>query len=225
MEGAISAETASRLIDAAALGLLGVALLGTLVKQLDQAIVLLAAQGVLLGVASAAAALAENAWRAWAAFAVALLVKTVVIPLILFRVLDRLRVRQEMETVIHVKLAFPMAVALVPLAYRAIEPVTRNQATGFDAPNALPSAMALLLLGLFTMMIRKKALSQVAGLVTMENGLYLAAVAATRGLPFAVEFGVALDVLTGVAVMALVMHEINRIFGTLNTDQLRMLKG
>ena len=51
------------------------------------------------------------------------------------------------------------------------------------------------------MVIRKKALTQVIGLVTMENGIYLAAVAATRGLPLAVEFGVALDVLTGVAVM------------------------
>jgi hydrogenase-4 component E len=164
-------------------------------------------------------------WRSWAAFSVALAVKAVAIPIMLSVVLGRLAVKRELETTISVKVAFPIAVALIPIAFTAIEPFTEGEARGFDAPNALPTAMALLLLGLFTMVIRKKALTQVIGLVTMENGLYLAAVAATRGLPFTVEFGVALDVLTGVGVMGLVMHEINRQFGTLNTDRLRTLRG
>jgi hydrogenase-4 component E len=65
----------------------------------------------------------------------------------------------------------------------------------------------------------------VGGLVTMENGLSLAASAATHGLPLVVEFGVALDVLTGVAIMGLVIHEINRLFGGTATDRLRSLRG
>lgn len=221
----ISFHSAGRAIDLAALGLLALALFGTIIRRLDSAILLLALQGVMLAVASAAAALAESSWRAWAALMVAISVKAVAIPILLRFVLDRLAVRRELETTISVKVAFPFAVALVPLSFSAIEPVTQRQNHGFDAPNALPTAMALLLLGLFTMVIRKKALTQVIGLVTMENGLYLAAVAATRGLPFTVEFGVALDVLTGVGVMGLVMHEINRQFGTLNTDRLRTLRG
>jgi hydrogenase-4 component E len=216
---------ASSIIDAAALGLILLALLGTIARRLEQAIWLLAGQGVLLGVAALAAAMAEDSWRAWAAFMVALVVKAVAVPFMLFHVLRRVALRHEVETVVPFKLAFPLALGLVLVAYYAIEPFTKSAIGGFDAPNALPAALALLLLGLFTMVTRKKALTQVIGLVTMENGLYLAAVAATRGLPFAVEFGVALDVLTAVALMGLVIHEINSLFGSINTDRLRSLRG
>jgi hydrogenase-4 component E len=225
LEATLSLARAGDAIDAAAVALIGLALLGTIVRRLEPAIWLLAAQGVLLGVAAAAAALAEEEWRAWAAFVVALAVKAVAVPLILNRVLQRVAPRHEVETVIPLKLAFPLAIGLVVVAYYAIEPFTAGAMGGFDAPNALPAALALQLLGLFTMVTRKKALTQVIGLVTMENGLFLAAVAATRGLPFVVELGVALDVLTAVALMGLVIHEINRLFGGIDTDRLRSLRG
>lgn len=224
IEPVITFATAGEVIDAAALGLITLAVLGTVVRGLDTGIVLLSLQGVLLAVAAGAAALAEMAWRTWAAFAVAFAVKAVFIPLILWIVLQRMAVKREMETVISVKLGFPLAVLLVPVSYRAMEPFTEDAFGGFDAANALPAALALMLLGLFTMITRKKALTQVIGLVTMENGLYLATVAATRGLPFVVEFGVALDVLTGVTVMGLVIHEINRLFGSTDVDKLRALR-
>jgi hydrogenase-4 component E len=225
MDGVLSGEHAGTLIDGAALGLLGLALLGTLVRRLDSAIVLLAMQGVLLGLAAVAAALAEMEWRAWAAFTVAVAVKAVVVPGILRHVLRRMAVQREVEVIIPVKIAFPLAAALIPVAFYAVEPVSKESLGAFDAPDALPAALGLLLLGLFTMVTRKKALTQVIGLVTMENGLYLAAVAATRGLPFAVEFGVAMDVLTGVAIMGLVIHEINRLLGSVDTDRLQTLRG
>jgi hydrogenase-4 component E len=225
MEMGSAYAQASSVIDAAALGLIFLALLGTIARRLEQAIWLLAGQGVLLGVAALAAAMAEDSWRPWAAFVVALAVKAITVPLMLNHVLQRIALRHEVETVVPFKLGFPIALGLVLVAYYALEPFTKTAIGGFDAPNALPAALALLLLGLFTMVTRKKALTQVIGLVTMENGLYLAAIAATRGLPFAVEFGVALDVLTAVALMGLVMHEINRLFGSINTDQLRSLRG
>jgi hydrogenase-4 component E len=225
MDGILSHESAGTLINAAALGLLGLALAGTLVRRLDSAIILLALQGALLGVAAVAAALSEMQWRAWAAFVVAISVKAVVVPAILLHVLRRMAVQREVEVVLPVKIAFPLAAALIPIAFYAVEPVANGSPGAFDAPDALPAALGLLLLGLFTMVTRKKALTQVIGLVTMENGLYLAAVAATRGLPFAVEFGVAMDVLTGVAIMGLVIHEINRLLGTTDVDVLQTLRG
>jgi hydrogenase-4 component E len=220
----LSHEHAGAAIDAVALGLIGLALLGTIVRRLEVAIWLLGAQGLLLGVAAGAAALAEETWRPWVACALALAIKAVAVPLILSKILGRVALRHEAETVVPIKLAFPLAVGLIVVAYYAIEPFTRGTIGGFDAPNALPAALALQLLGLFTMVTRKKALTQLVGLVTMENGLFLAAVAATRGLPFVVELGVALDVLTAVAVMALVIHEINHLVGGINTDRLRALR-
>lgn len=225
MDPAISFATAGSMIDAAALGLIALALAGTVVRRIDSAILLLAAQGILLAIAAGAAALAEMEWRTWAAFSVALAVKALFIPVMLWLILQRMAIRRETETVLPAKIAFPLAAVLIPISYRALEPFTDDTLGAFNAANALPAALSLLLLGLFTMVSRKKALTQVIGLVTMENGLYLAAVAATRGLPFAVEFGVAMDVLTGVAVMGLVIHEINRLLGTTNVDQLRTLRG
>ena len=75
------------------------------------------------------------------------------------------------------------------------------------------------------MLIRKKALSQIIGIVSMENGLYLMAVVATHGLPLAVELGVAIDLVTGVLVMGLFARQIHRTFDTINTDRLRALRG
>ncbi|HUG15737.1 MAG TPA: NADH-quinone oxidoreductase subunit K [Thermomicrobiales bacterium] len=219
---------AGTVVDIAALGMLALGLAGVAVKRLEVAIVFLALQGVLLGVATGAAALAEGGWRAWAAFGIALAVKVVAIPVMLWFVLNRVTARHEVESVVPLKLAVPLAIGLVLFAYWVARPIasdTLGGQHGFDAPNALPAAMALLLLGLFTMSTRRKALTQVIGLVTMENGIYLAAVAATRGLPIAVEFGIALDVLTGAALMALVAHEINRMFVSIDTDRLRSLRG
>jgi hydrogenase-4 component E len=225
MHGTISFATASQAIDAAALGLLALALFGSLIQRLSTAIVLLAFQGLLLGIAAGAAALAEMNWRSWAAFVVALTVKSGFIPAVLWLVLRRMAVKRELDPVLPVKVAFPLATLLVPLAYSTASPFTVRATGAFAAPNALPAAIGLLLIGLFTMVTRRKAISQVIGLVTMENGIYLAAVAATRGLPFAVEFGVAVDVLTGVGVMSLVIHEINQLLGTTSIDRLRTLRG
>lgn len=221
----ISLADARAVIDAVALGLLLVALAGVLVRSLDTAIWLVASQGVLLGLAAGAVALVEGTWAAWIAFAVALTVKAFAIPALLRTILGRLTRRHEVETVLPTTLAFPLAVALVLLAYAVADPFTADLRAAFVTRNAVPAAVALLLLGFFTMVTRKKALTQVVGLVTMENGLYLAAISATHGLPLVVEFGVALDVLTGVAIMGLVIHEINRLFGETGTDRLRSLRG
>jgi hydrogenase-4 component E len=221
----ISLADARSIIDAVALGLLLIALAGVLVRSLDTAIWLVAGQGVLLGLAAAAAALVEGTATAWIAFTVALTVKAFAIPLLLHAILNRLTRRHEVETVLPFALALPLAVGFVLLAYAAANPFTAQLHSTFVTRNAVPAAIALLLLGCFTMVIRKKALAQVVGLVTMENGLYLAAIAATHGLPLVVEFGVALDLLTGVAIMGLVIHEINRLFGETGVDRLRSLRG
>lgn len=218
-------ENARTVIDTVALALLFVALAGVLARSLDTAVWLIAGQGMLLGLAAAAVALAEGTAQAWFAFLVAFTVKAIAIPVLLRFVLNRLTRRHDVEVVLATVLAFPVAIALVLLAYAITTPFTVNLHAVFVTSNALPAAVSLLLLGCFTMVIRKKALTQVIGLVSMENGLYLAAIAATHGLPLVVEFGVALDVLTGVAIMGLVIHEIDRLFEGTGIDRLRALRG
>jgi hydrogenase-4 component E len=112
---------------------------------------------------------------------------------------------------------------LVFVAYRVAGrlPLTDVYLTG----DALPAALGLLLIGLLTMLTRRKALAQVVGLVTMENGLLLAAVVATRGLPTVVEIGVAVDVLSGVTLMVLLGLGMHQNTGRTSTDEFRALRG
>ena len=150
-------------------------------------------------------------------------VKVVGVPAVLTLALQRVRQRREIEPVISHKLAFVVAVGLTLLAYLVAGPIAR--AGSETAPNALPAAMTLLLLGLFTMAIRGTALTQVVGLVMSENGIYLAAIAVTRGLPLAVELGVGVDILVGVLVMGLVVRQLDLTFASIHTDRLKALRG
>jgi hydrogenase-4 membrane subunit HyfE len=210
-------------IGALVLALLATALFSTVLHRLTSFITLLTVQGLLLGGCAAVVALASGEAHAWVALAVTIGVKVVGVPAVLTFALRRMRQRPEVESVISHKLAFVLAVGLVLLAYLVAGPLARVDEE--VSPNALPAAVAMLLIGLLTMAIRGSALTQVVGLVMSENGIYLAAVAVTRGLPLAVELGVGLDILVGVLVMGLVAGQIERTFTSIDTSRLRALRG
>jgi hydrogenase-4 component E len=149
-------------------------------------------------------------------------VKALAIPAILLFALREIRVQREIEVTLGAAVSLPLTVGLILIAYAVAGPL--GAVDEYGTRNALPVSVAILLLGLLMMLIRKKALSQVGGLVTMENGIYLAALTATHGLPFAVELGIALDLLIGVAVMGFVSRQIHHAFDDIDTDRLRSLR-
>jgi hydrogenase-4 component E len=215
--------TARDAIGALALLLLATGLISTGLHRIGSFITLVTIQGVLLSCCAAVAALASGEAHAYLALAMTIGVKAVGVPTVLTFALRRVRQRLEVESAISHKLAFVLAVGLALLAYLVAGPIARADAQ--IPPNALPAAVALVLLGLLTMAIRSSALIQVVGLVMAENGIYLAAVAVTRGLPLAVELGIAIDVLVGVLVMGLVTRHLERIFTSIDTDRLKALRG
>jgi len=219
----LSAAAARGLLDTISVLLLAVVLCSLLVYQLDLAIALLAVQGGLLTAAAGIVALATGSGHGYLAAALTLAVKAIAVPVMLLWVLQRAPVRFEQQPVISRKLALPLAVGLILFSYFATGSLVAPE--GYLTANTLPAAVAVLLLGFFTMLLRRKALSQIVALIAMENGLYLAAVIATRGLPLAVEMGVALDVLIAVAVMGWVSNYLGSTFQSLDVDRLRALRG
>ncbi len=219
----LGALDARQMFDGLAVALLGITLLSAATHRLDRAIYLLAAQGIVLTAAAAVGAMASLSAHSLVAVALTFGVKALGIPAILLFALRETRVRRDMDVALPYHLSLAIAVGLVLLAYEVVAPLGPLDAYG--TRNATPVAVAMLLIGLFTMLVRRKALSQVGGLVTMENGIYLAALTATHGLPFAVELGIAIDLLVGVAVMSLVSRQIHRAFQTTDTDRLRTLRG
>jgi len=74
------------------------------------------------------------------------------------------------------------------------------------------------------MISRKKAITQIMGLLTMENGLFLAAISVTYGMPLIVELGIFFDILMAVLIMGLFAFRINRTFASVDTTILRRLR-
>jgi hydrogenase-4 component E len=116
-----------------------------------------------------------------------------------------------------------LGVGVVLVGYRAAGGLPLP-ALGPATAQAVPAAIALMLVGLLMMVTRRKALSQVLGLLTLENGIYLAALVATRGLPLAVELAVAFDVLVGALLLAILTQRISQTFRSTNTDRLNALR-
>jgi hydrogenase-4 component E len=91
--------------------------------------------------------------------------------------------------------------------------------------NMLAVAISLFLIGFFTMINRRKALSQVLGLLSLENGVFLATISLTYGVPLMVEIGIFFDVLVGVMVLGILIFRIRETFESMDVSRLRRLRG
>mgnify|MGYP003382913529 FL=1 len=88
----------------------------------------------------------------------------------------------------------------------------------------MPLAMGLIFVGLFVVVTRKKALTQIVGFLVLENGIALLAALGTYGIPLIVELGVFLDVLMGFLVMQVFVYHIHGTFDSIDVDQLSELR-
>lgn len=218
----LTAAPIGNLVDTLALLMLATALLLVAVQRLAPAVHVLAAQALLLTLMVGMMAAASGAVHLWIAAGLTLIVKVLLVPRILLYVVERLKIRREQQPVLPVRLTLVLAAGLMVLAYWITRPLNLPGLTAVG--QALPVAIALMLLGGLLMVTRRKALMQLIGLMVMENGIYLAAMVATAGMPLLVELGVFFDLLIGVLVMGVIIFRINQTFDTINTDRLQRLR-
>lgn len=192
-------------------------------KRLEFAVKTMVVQAVLLAGIAAVVARYTGVYEAYLAALLTLLVKAVAIPYILYRVIRKISVKKETCGFLGVKASLILAGALVILAFSTTPRVFST--SGAVAGNALPVAVSLMLLGLFVMITRKLAVMQIVGLLIMENGLFLAGVGTTYGMPLVVELGIFLDILVGVLIMGVLAFKINSTFDSIDTHRLKKLKG
>ena len=190
-------------------------------RSLGAVVKVLAAQGLALG---AVALVLGTQGHDGVLIAVACLVaaaKGVVIPTRLARVVGRDPTSHEAAPLVNMPAALVAAAALTFLAYAATGPVTALVPTA--AGQLIPIGFATLLIGFFAMVVRRKAVSQIVGLLLVDNGIALVAFLATAGVPLLVELGASLDVLLVVAVLRVLAAQMQTTFGALDLDQLREL--
>ena len=141
----------------------------------------------------------------------------------------RIEIRQEIEPFLNVPLSVvisggPDAGGIRPgrIVLPAGRRTRRRQTLGH---NALAVAISLFLIGFFMMINRRKALTQVLALLSLENGLFLAAISLTYGMPLIVELGVFFDVLVAVMVLGILVYRIRETFESMDVSRLRRLRG
>ncbi len=147
------------------------------------------------------------------------------IPFMLVYVMDKIKVTKEVEPIIGIPSSLLICGILTVVAFYVTQPfVIQGSAIDTITKNCLAISLAVVLIGFFTMISRKKAITQIMGLLTMENGLFLAAISVTYGMPLIVELGIFFDILIAVLIMGLFAFRINRTFDSVDTTVLRRLK-
>ena len=176
---------------------------------------------LLSGLIAAVAVLLGETHLYIAAF-LTLATKGILIPLFLRRIVRQLRVTHEIQPYIGNTLSLAISGILVAVVYASLK--GGIFVTGFSR-NVLQISIAVILISLFIMITRKKALTQVIGLLFMENGLFLAGFSLTFGMPTIIELGVLFDMLMGVIILGIFAIQIKRAFASADLDKLTVLKG
>lgn len=180
-------------------------------------------QSFMLALIAVTIAWFNNAPHIYIAAALVLVVKAFLLPIVLERLVARIEIRQEIEPFINVPLSVIISGLLTLLAYVVAESFQRPDAERMGH-NALAVAIALFLIGFFMMVNRRKALTQVLGLLSLENGLFLAAISLTYGMPLIVEAGIFFDILVAALLLAILVYRIRETFDSMDVSRLSRLK-
>jgi hydrogenase-4 component E len=154
--------------------------------------------------------------------ALTFVLKVVMIPWLLHRMIERLNVRWDIEMLINIPTTMLLGIVLVIFAFNLALPI--SQLSVSVARGTLGIALACVLLSFLMMITRTKAIPQVIGFLAMENALFFAATSATYGMPMVVELGIALDVLVGMIILGVFMFQIREQFDSLDIRHLEKLK-
>ncbi len=188
-------------------------------ERIRPAIRSLAAQGILLGLLPFLSA-PGPAWRAAGLGLVTVAVKSVAIPMILTRAVNRLEIGQESESLLSTKTVILLTGALTLASFVAC---ARFGLSGQDRLGAA-AGLTLLFSGLLMMTTRVKAVSQVIGFVVLENGIFLFGAASGSAFTLPIELGIFLDLFVAVFLMGILMLKIQRTFTHMDVRKIHTLK-
>jgi hydrogenase-4 component E len=149
--------------------------------------------------------------------------KCVIIPWIFFRVIERVRMKREVESYISLPTSMMIGGGLILLSYHLIPSLPLGHGEVFD--QVLKAGISLVLMGLFIMITRKKAFTQVLGLYVLDNGIYCLTIGSIFEMPLVIEMGIVFELLLGAMVMGIFVYRIKQSFDTVNVVYLKNLKG
>ena len=154
---------------------------------------------------------------------IVLLLKALVLPVLLGRAVGTEdQERRESTPLVNTTASLLITAGLTVLAYAVTRPIIALDPT--EATRAVPAAFAVILIAVFVMVSRRRAVSQAVGFMMLDNGIAATAFLITAGVPLIVELGASLDALFAVLVLGVLTGRMRRAFGDTDLDQLRELR-
>ncbi len=190
-------------------------------RELAAFIRLFAAQGLALAAIAALLSAHEHRWDLLGVAVLIAALRAGLLPRVMRRALTAGGETHESEPLVNVTASLLTAAALTLLAYAVTRPLAELAPS--PATRALPIGLAVVLIGFFTLVTRRRALSQVVGFLLVDNGITAVAFLATAGVPLIVELGVSFDVLFAVLVLQVLTARMRAAFGGTDLDDLREL--
>jgi hydrogenase-4 component E len=210
------------IIDYLSVGILLTAIAMNALKRLESSVRAYTLNSWLLSSLIAIVAFMVGETHLYIASVTTLLSKGVVIPWFLRKIVRQMKVTHDAEPYISNTLSLTISGILVAVVYTSLR--EGIFVTGFSK-NVLQISIAVILIGLFSMITGRKAITQVIGLLFMENGLFLAGFSLTFGMPVIIELGILFDMLMGVIILGIFAVQIRRLFTSSDLDKLTTLKG
>lgn len=202
--------------------LLFIVILQTRIMDLRRGVMCLSVQSALIAAACLVTGLSHGGGlHAFLPGILTIAVKVVLIPYAILKVVGQLSDEKEIVSDINVNYSTAVSACALALSYMVIDSLL-PAAEGRDI---LASSMFMIMTGLTLIVMRSRAIMQMIGLITMENGIYLLGLIMTEGLPLIIELGIFLDVLIAVVILVILTSRLRLSFKTTDTNVLRKLKG
>jgi hydrogenase-4 component E len=182
-------------------------------------------QGLVVGLLAPAMHSTGGLWRALALAVGSMILKGIVFPSLLLRILRQTGIRREVEPFVGYSLSILVGVAALAFSFWIDARLALPAHAVPGAALILPTGLATLLIGLFLIVSRRKAVSQVLGYIVVENGVFICGLELAGQVPMLVELGVLLDLFVAVFIMGIAACHISREFDHMDVDQLDQLRG
>ena len=213
---------AAKVLSSAAVLLFATVLLMATAKRIASCVYLFACQSAILAAEVVAAGRIQHMREAYIIAGMVLAAKVFGIPFALLWLMKKLRTTHDVGAALSPGYSVFVMSGLIILAFAAV----RLYLLELHATEVLlAAAVALILNGAFLMVTRSKALMLIMGLLVLENGIFLAALVTTFGMPLIIEIGIVFDLLIGVFLMGIFVFRIRDTFDHLDVSRLRGLRG
>lgn len=191
-------------------------------RRLSSTIFLFSLQSAMIAAFVLAFGTVDGSADAWVVGVMIVLGKVLLIPWALYQLARRLQTGPDVHSSTRPAPSVLIATLIIAVAYVVIRPFAPAQPW---LASTLAAGIALILTGCFLMVSRTQALMQILGLLVLENGIFLAALATTFGMPLVIEMGIFFDLLIAVLLMGVFAFRIRDTFDHLDVSRLRRLRG